>query len=97
MAGITRVGDAHQGHASATPNPFHKTTYAAGSSNVNVNGKPAVREGDATGCGDKAVGKSSTVIVNGKGVHRIGDATSGHGSWVPNASAEGSSNVIAGG
>ena len=97
MAGITRVGDAHQGHASATPNPFHKTTYASGSSNVFVNGKAAVRENDATGCGDKAVGKSSTVIVNGKGVHRIGDATSGHGSWVPNASAEGSGNVIAGG
>jgi hypothetical protein len=36
------------------------------------------------------------VIVNGKGVHRIADSTSGHGSWVPNASAAGSGNVIAG-
>lgn len=97
MPGITRKGDSHQGHASPTPNPFHKTSYTAGSPNVKVNNRDAIREGDATGCGDKAVGKSSTVIINGKGVHRIGDATSGHGSWVPNASAQGSGNVIAGG
>jgi len=96
MPGITRKGDQHQGHASPTPNPFHKTSYTAGSPNVKVNNKDAIREGDSTGCGDKAVGKSSKVIVNGKGVHRIADSTSGHGSWVPNAAAGGSGNVIAG-
>lgn len=97
MPGITRKGtDSHIGHASPTPNPFHKTSYASGSSNVIVNGAGAVRLGDATGCGDPATGASSKVIVNGRGVHRIGDGTGGHGSWPGNASAGGSSNVIAG-
>ena len=50
----------------------------------------------STSCGDPATGGSSTVFVNGKGVHRQGDATGGHGSWIPNASASGSSNVFAG-
>ena len=98
MPGITRVGlDSHAGHASPTPNPFHQTAYASGSGNVFVNGASAVRIGDATGCGDPAVGGSSIVIINGQGVHRETDATGGHGSWVPNSSAGGSSNVIAGG
>lgn len=98
MPGITRVGiDSHVGHASPTPNPFHQTAYSSGSPNVNVNGAAAVRIGDSTSCGDPATGGSSTVIINGQGVHRIGDSTGGHGSWVPNASAGGSSNVIAGG
>ena len=30
-------------------------------------------------------------------VHREGDSTGGHGSWVPNASSEGSPNVFANG
>ena len=97
MLAVTRVGDKHQGHASPTPNPFHTTSYVVGSPNVYVNSKKAVRQGDTTGCGDAAVGKSSTVKINGKGVHRVGDSTSGHGSWVPNASAQGSGNVNAGG
>jgi len=98
MPGITRVGtDSHVGHASPTPSPFNQTSYASGSPNVIVNGASAVRIGDSTGCGDPAVGGSGTVKVNGIGVHRIGDGTGGHGSWVPNASAGGSSNVIAGG
>ena len=98
MPGITRVGaDAHIGHASPTPNPYHATSYAQGSPNVFVNGSQAVRIGDHTACGDPAVGGSSTVYINGKGVHRSGDATGGHGSWIPNASASGSSNVFAGG
>ena len=98
MPGITRVGiDKHVGHSSPTPNPFHQTAYASGSPNVFVNGAAAVRISDATGCGDPAVGGSSTVIINGKGVHREADATGGHGSWVPNSSASGSSNVFAGG
>tara|TARA_R110002153_G_scaffold38615_5_gene111984 strand:+ start:2375 stop:2671 length:297 start_codon:yes stop_codon:yes gene_type:complete len=98
MPGVTRLGDGHIGHASPTANPFHKTSYAGGSSNVFVNGKNVIRANqDSTGCGDPATAGSSTVFVNGKPVHRIGDATGGHGSWVPNASAQGSSNVIAGG
>jgi uncharacterized Zn-binding protein involved in type VI secretion len=98
MPGITRVGtDSHVGHASPTPSPFHQTSYASGSPDVIVNGAAAVRIGDSTGCGDPATGGSGTVKVNGIGVHRIGDGTGGHGSWVPNASAGGSSTVIAGG
>ena len=48
-------------------------------------------------CGDPATGGSGTVFVNGIPVHRQGDGTGGHGSWVPNNSASGSPNVIAGG
>tara|TARA_Y100000004_G_C8860408_1_gene388813 strand:+ start:48 stop:344 length:297 start_codon:yes stop_codon:yes gene_type:complete len=94
---ISRVGlDKHIGHASPTPNPFHRTPYATGSTNVKINGVPCVRFGDRTACGDTAVGSSISVRVNGRGVHRLGDSTSGHGSWVSNASASGSLNVLAG-
>lgn len=97
MASITRVGiDSHIGHASPTPNPYHITPYATGSSNVKTNGQPTVRFADLTACGDIAVGCSSTVFVNGRGVHRLGDVTGGHASWLPNASAGGSSDVFAG-
>ena len=97
MPEVTRVGlDNHIGHASPTPNPFHQTPYASGSPNVFTNGAKTVRIGDSTGCGDPATGGSSTVKVNGIGVHRKGDSTGGHGSWVGNASASGSANVIAG-
>tara|TARA_R110002020_G_scaffold84796_1_gene209790 strand:+ start:58 stop:354 length:297 start_codon:yes stop_codon:yes gene_type:complete len=96
MPGIVRVGlDAHVGHASPTPSPFHKTSYAAGSPDVYVNNAKAVRIGDTTSCGDPAVGSSPNVYVNGILVHRLGDATGGHGSWVPNSAATGSDNVFA--
>jgi len=96
MPGIVRVGtDSHIGHASPTPNPFHQTPYATGAAKVFVNGTNAVRIGDTTGCGDPAVGGSSNVFAEGIGVHRRGDATGGHASWVPNAAATGSGDVIA--
>ena len=98
MPEVSRVGiDRHIGHASPTPNPFHQTSYISGSVNVITNGASTVRIGDATACGDPAIGGSSTVKVNGIGVHRKGDGTSGHGSWPGNLSASGSPNVIAGG
>ena len=94
---VTRVGlDKHIGHASPTPNPFHSTPYATGSTNVYVNNAKVVRIGDTTGCGDPATGGSSKVYVNKIGVHRKGDGTGGHGSWVANSSASGSDNVFAG-
>ena len=70
-----------------------------GSSNVLVNGKPAVRKGDLVEAhglpphspSPTMVGCSNTVFVNSKGVCREGDAAScGH-------TATGSSNVFAGG
>ena len=98
MTPVTTVGtNSHVGHASPKPNPFHKTSYAVGSPNVFTNGSKTVRIGDTTGCGDPATGGSGSVFVNGIPVHRQGDGTGGHGSWVPNASASGSPNVIAGG
>lgn len=98
MPRVSRVGiDLHIGHASRTPNPFHRTPYATGSPNVYVNGAKCVRITDKTACGDPAVAGSGTVFVNGLNVHRIGDATGGHGSWVPNASSSGSPDVYAGG
>ena len=98
MPEVTRVGtDTHVGHASPTPSPFHQTAYASGSPDVFTNGAKTVRIGDSTSCGDPATGGSATVKVNGIGIHRKGDATGGHGSFVPNSSASGSANVIAGG
>lgn len=98
MPGIVRqYQDKHVGHASATPNPFHQTLYAQGSSDVFVNGTGAVRIGDQTFCSDAAAVGSSTVFVNGIGVHRKGDRTSGHQSWVPNAALTSSGDVFADG
>jgi uncharacterized Zn-binding protein involved in type VI secretion len=98
MPEVVRAGsDSHIGHFSLTPNPFHKTSYVAGgNSKVYVEGDLAIVDGDSTGCGDPVVGKSSKVFVMGRGVHRKGDATGGHGSWVPNSAATGSSKVSAG-
>ena len=69
-----------------------------GSGNVLVNGKPAVRKGDAVAGHGKAphaapvmIEGSGTVFVNGKPVCRAGDhANCGH-------PASGSGNVFAGG
>lgn len=91
---VRRFQDSHVGHASKTPNPFHKTRYAEGSPNVIVNGTGAVRVGDQTFCTDPAAEGSPNVIINNKAAHRIFDATAGHRSWVPNVAATGSSNVI---
>lgn len=92
MAGkaITRQGDSHIGHASPTPNPFHKTTYNSGLSKTYSDGKLIIVKGNTTGCGDPADGTASKCYAEGTLIHRKGDATGGHGSWVPNASAEGS-------
>ena len=97
MPGIVRKGDVHVGHASPTPNPKHVTAYAAGSDNVFVNSQNVQRIGDMTSCGDPATTGSPNIYVNGIKVHRRNDATGGHGSWVPNASNSGSSDVFAGG
>ena len=97
MPAVSRVGlDTHVGHASPTPNPFHQTAYTGGSPNVSINSAASIRVGDSTSCGDPAVGGSSTVRVNSIAIHRVGDATGGHGSWVPNSAATGSSNVFSG-
>lgn len=97
MPGIARKGvDKHIGHASPTPNPFHKTPYVvAGQSKVTVNGALAVTTAGSTACGDDAVGGSAFVKAGGFPVHRIGDVTSGHGSFPANACSSGSANVIA--
>ena len=87
-----RAGDLHIGHASPTPNPFHKTPYLAQQMKVYAVASPVIRLGDNTACGDIAVGCSSKVFCVGKTIHRVGDATSGHGSWVPNAAGV-SSNI----
>jgi uncharacterized Zn-binding protein involved in type VI secretion len=90
--------DRHFGHASPTPNPFHKTPYVSSlQDKVFVEGRKAIVNGDQTACGDPATSGSSKVLIKGIGVHRRGDSTGGHGSWVPNAAASGSSKVFAGG
>ena len=97
MPGVVRKDDVHKGHASPTPNPFHKTKYVGGSPDVFVNKRNVIRaeNTDKTSCGDPAAKGSPNVYVNGKKVHRKNDATGGHGSWVPNAAASASTNVYA--
>lgn len=93
---VRASADRHIGHASPTPNPYHRTPYVASvNSKVYAEGDLVIVFGDGTACGDNVVGKSSKVFVGGFGVHRKGDATSGHGSWVPNAAATGSNKVWA--
>ena len=98
MPGIVRVGtDKHVGHASPTPNPFHKTPYATGADTVFLNGAKMVRVDDTTACADPATAGSPNVFAEGKAVHRQGDATGGHDSWVANRAETGSGDVIANG
>lgn len=95
MPAIVRANaDAHRGHAGHR-NPFHKTSYVGGSSNVFINNEAVIRKGDTCACGDPAVGSSANVYVNNAPVHRAGDATGGHGNWVPNSAASGSPTVFA--
>lgn len=89
MPRLTVKGHLHVGHASPTPNPFHRTPYVAGQDKVWGGGREVIRIGDKTGCGDPAVGGSSKVRAVGAFVHRYGDATGGHGSWVANSSRGG--------
>lgn len=98
MPGVCRNGvDSHIGHASPTPNPFHKTNYVASTnSKVYVEDELGIVDGDATSCGDPVAGYSERVFFQSAGVHRLDDSTGGHGSWVPNAAATASSRVIAG-
>jgi len=99
MPGVVRINlDTHVGHASPTPNPFHKTNYtSANQSTVYVNGELVVVIGGKTVCGDPAVGSSPNVYAEGIKIHRLGDATGGHSSWVPNSAATASGNVFANG
>lgn len=96
MPAVVRTNlDAHEGHASETPNPFHQTPYIEGSPDVLINNQSTVRVGDETQCGDPAAEGSPNVFANNIPVHRKDDATAGHGSWIPNAAATGSPNVFA--
>ena len=92
---VRAESDAHVGHDSPTPSPFHQTNYKAGQSTVFVNTKAVIRKGDTTDCGDPAEGASDNVYAEGKLVHRKGDATKGHASFVANSAKTGSPNVFA--
>ena len=106
MPGQGRLGDkssvpADSHGCPACPHPAIGPAIA-GSSDVMVNGLPALRQGDngihAACCGPNtwsAQGGSGTVKINGKGAHRLGDADQhcgGMGKLI-----EGSANVIVGG
>jgi len=106
MPGAGRVGDRAfcPADAHGCPGCPHSVTGPAvsGSSNVLINGKPALRVGDmgihAACCGAnnwEAATDSATVLINGLPAHRVGDMTrhcGGVGTLV-----EGSTNVFIGG
>jgi uncharacterized Zn-binding protein involved in type VI secretion len=106
MPQASRVGDKAQCPADAhgCPGCAHSVIgpAIAGSPDVSINGRPAVRLGDpgihAACCGPntwKAAGGSATVLINGKPAVRVGDMTAhcgGVGKMV-----EGSGDVVIGG
>ena len=91
MASLGRLGDISQAMADAhgcpaCPHPVSGPAIA-GSPNVNVNGRAALRVGDpgvhASCCGPNqwtAQAGSATVFINGKSAHRQGDAVKHCGS-----------------
>jgi hypothetical protein len=97
MPGVVRQNvDSHQGHASGTPSPFHKTKYAsAAQGKVYAEGNLVIVSGGKTACGDPTASVSGKVFAEGKGIHRQGDSTGGHGSWVASKAETGSSKVFA--
>ena len=98
MPAVVRIGDMSTGH----PHCYPATPAVGGSSNVLINGKGAVRVGDAWqthgACPDHSPHSgtsssgSSSVFCNGKALCRIGDSIS-----CGDTMAEGSPNVFAGG
>ena len=85
----------------ACPHPAVVGPAIAGSSDVLINGLPALRVGDqgvhAACCGPNtwtAIQGSGTVLINGKGAHREGDQAKHCGGV--GALISGSANVIAG-
>lgn len=93
---MSSLGDRCTGHGNFPPRPS-----TSGSSNVFINGKPALRVGDSfaphappnvTPHGGSVSVGSSTVSINGRGAARIGDPVS-----CGSAVAEGSADVSVGG
>lgn len=60
MPGATVLGDICSGHGSFPPRPV-----ISASGNVIINGKGAVRIGDAVDCGSTSMGASPNVIIGG--------------------------------
>lgn len=104
MPGGARIGDKAQGVDSHGCKRCSHTVIGPavqGSTDIIINGKPAVRLGDSgihTGCCGpntwKAAGGSSTVIMNGKPAFRLSDPTIHCGG--PGALITASSDVIVG-
>ena len=99
MPAIARIGDRHTGICShggdCCPHAV-SGVIVAGSSNVNANGIPVARLGDAVThscphCGTGVVSSvSGTVFANGIGVARLGDSVTypGGGGTIVSASSD---------
>ena len=61
---VVRQGDAYAAHACPGAPP-HDAVASAGSSTVNINGKPAHRNGDAISCGSVGANGVSSVNIGG--------------------------------
>ncbi len=59
--GLARVGDDLMPH-DKPKNPVHPRKISSGSSTVFIDGKPAVRTGDAVDCGGVLIGGGSVTI-----------------------------------
>ena len=60
-----RVGDKHVCLLPPLAGPHPPSLMAKGSATVRINGKPAVRQGDASGCGAQVMAGARKVLIGG--------------------------------
>lgn len=72
----------------ACPVTGHGTNAStAGSPNVNINGMPVLRVGDATACGDAVSEGIGNILINGQPIAFLGSATA-HGGIIITGSGD---------
>ena len=89
---VMRAGDFHAGHVCET---YHATPFITGALSVLTNGRPTVRFGDKTFCGDMVIPIHTSILVGGRPIAVTGSPTTGHGCFHPTICAMGSLSVLA--
>ena len=89
---VARVGDFIFPHVCPIGEP---TPFITGSLSVLTNGRPTVRFGDKTFCGDMVIPIHTSILVGGRPIAVTGSPTTGHGCFHPTICAMGSLSVLA--